>query len=33
MADTERGEELRCQIDMLGRLIDAYRNNKIRQRG
>jgi fructose-1,6-bisphosphatase-3 len=32
MADTERGKEFRCQIDMMERLIDAYRNNDLRQR-
>jgi fructose-1,6-bisphosphatase-3 len=32
MADTERGKEFRCQIDMLERLIDAYRNNDLRQK-
>ena len=32
MADTERGQEFRCQIDMLERLVDAYRNNDLRQR-
>jgi fructose-1,6-bisphosphatase III len=31
MADTERGQELRCQIDLLERLIEAYRNNDLRQ--
>jgi fructose-1,6-bisphosphatase-3 len=31
MADTERGEELRCEIKMLERLIEAYRNNELRQ--
>ena len=31
MADTERGDELRCQIDMLERLIEAYHNNELRQ--
>ncbi len=29
--DTERGAELRCQIDMLQRLIDAYRDNRLRE--
>ncbi len=33
MSDTERGEELRCDIEMLERLIDAYRNNELRQNG
>ena len=32
MADTERGKEFRCQIDMLERLIEAYRNNDLRQK-
>jgi fructose-1,6-bisphosphatase-3 len=31
MADTERGKEFRSQIAMLERLIEAYRNNDIRQ--
>ncbi|HET6250290.1 MAG TPA: fructose-bisphosphatase class III [Tepidisphaeraceae bacterium] len=31
MADTERGQEFRCQIDMLERLIEAYRGNDLRQ--
>ena len=31
MADTERGTELRCQIDMLERLIEAYQTNALRQ--
>ena len=31
MADTERGKEFRCQIDMLERLIEAYRGNDLRQ--
>jgi fructose-1,6-bisphosphatase-3 len=30
IGDTERGEELRCQIDMLQRLIDAYHDNRLR---
>ena len=32
MADTERGEELRSRIDMLQRLIEAYRSNELRQK-
>jgi fructose-1,6-bisphosphatase-3 len=32
MGDTERGKEFRCQIDMMERLIEAYRNNDLRQR-
>lgn len=32
MGDTERGEELRCRIDMLQRLSEAYRSNELRQR-
>ena len=32
MADTERGQQLRCDIQMLERLIDAYRNNDLRQK-
>ena len=31
IGDTERGEELRCQIDMLQRLIDAYHDNRLRE--
>jgi fructose-1,6-bisphosphatase-3 len=31
MADTERGEALRSQIDLLERLIEAYRHNELRQ--
>jgi fructose-1,6-bisphosphatase-3 len=31
VGDTERGEEIRGQIELLGRLIEAYRGNKIRQ--
>jgi fructose-1,6-bisphosphatase-3 len=31
IGDTERGAELRCQIDMLQRLIDAYHSNRLRQ--
>lgn len=30
-ADTERGVELRCRIQLLERLIEAYRNNDLRQ--
>jgi fructose-1,6-bisphosphatase-3 len=30
MADTERGDQIRCEIRMLGRLIEAYRNNDLR---
>ena len=30
-ADTERGAELRCRIELLERLIEAYRNNALRQ--
>lgn len=33
MADTERGDQIRCEIRMLERLIDAYRNNDLRQGG
>jgi fructose-1,6-bisphosphatase-3 len=32
VADTERGKEMRCTIQMLERLIEAYRNNELRQR-
>jgi len=32
MADTERGEQIRCDIEMLERLIEAYRNNDLRQK-
>lgn len=31
MADTERGEQFRCEIEMLERLIELYRNNELRQ--
>jgi fructose-1,6-bisphosphatase-3 len=31
MADTERGDQIRCEIRMLERLIEAYRNNHLRQ--
>ena len=31
MKDTERGAEMRCQIDLLECLIEAYRNNRLRQ--
>ncbi len=31
MADTERGEQFRCDITMLERLIELYRNNDLRQ--
>ncbi len=31
MADTERGEQFRCDIAMLERLIELYRNNDLRQ--
>lgn len=31
MADTERGEQLRSEIEMLERLIELYRNNDLRQ--
>ena len=31
IADTERGRELKCQIDMLEKLIDAYQHNRLRQ--
>ncbi len=31
MADTERGEQFRCDIEMLERLIELYRNNDLRQ--
>ena len=32
MADTERGEQIRSDIEMLERLIEAYRNNDLRQK-
>jgi fructose-1,6-bisphosphatase III len=32
MADTERGQRLRCEINLLQHLIEAYRNNQLRQR-
>jgi fructose-1,6-bisphosphatase-3 len=31
IGDTERGRELGCQIDMLQRLIDAYRSNRLQE--
>jgi fructose-1,6-bisphosphatase-3 len=31
MSDTERGRQIRCEIRMLERLIEAYRNNNLRQ--
>ena len=31
MADTERGEQFRCNIEMLERLIELYQNNDLRQ--
>ncbi len=31
MADTERGEQFRCDMTMLERLIELYRNNDLRQ--
>ena len=31
MSDTERGEQFRCDIAMLERLIELYRNNDLRQ--
>jgi fructose-1,6-bisphosphatase-3 len=30
MADTERGEQFRCEIRMLEKLIEAYRGNRLR---
>ncbi len=33
MSDTERGEQFRCEIEMLERLIELYRNNELRQDG
>jgi fructose-1,6-bisphosphatase-3 len=33
MSDTERGKEMRHQIELLERLIEAYRNNDLRQHG
>ena len=32
MANTERGAELRCEIDMLQRLVELYRSNDLRQK-
>jgi hypothetical protein len=32
IGDTERGVEMRCEIEMLGRLIEQYRTNQLRQR-
>ncbi|WP_373651314.1 fructose-bisphosphatase class III [Schlesneria sp. DSM 10557] len=31
MSDTERGEQFRCDIEMLERLIELYRNNELAQ--
>ncbi len=31
VADTERGAEIRAEIELLVRLVDAYRNNQLRQ--
>jgi fructose-1,6-bisphosphatase III len=31
MGDTERGAELRCHVNLLERLIEAYRTNRLRQ--
>ncbi len=31
VADTEHGEEIRCRIALLERLVEAYRGNKLRQ--
>jgi fructose-1,6-bisphosphatase-3 len=33
VADTERGAELRGRLELLGRLLEAYRANKLRQGG
>ncbi len=33
MADTERGDQIRCEIRMLERLIEAYRHNDLRRGG
>jgi fructose-1,6-bisphosphatase III len=33
MADTERGDQIRCEIRLLERLIEAYRNNDLRPSG
>jgi fructose-1,6-bisphosphatase-3 len=33
VADTERGQQLRCEMAQLRRLVEAYRSNKIRQGG
>jgi fructose-1,6-bisphosphatase-3 len=30
VGDTERGAEIRAEIDLLGQLVDAYRRNEIR---
>jgi hypothetical protein len=32
MGDTERGEQIRCEIEMLERLIELYRDNDLRQK-
>ncbi len=33
IADTERGDQIRSEVRMLGRLIEAYRTNELRQSG
>lgn len=33
MSDTERGQEMGRQIELLGRLVEAYKDNRLRQRG
>ncbi|HSI33772.1 MAG: fructose-bisphosphatase class III [Phycisphaerae bacterium] len=33
MADTERGQQFKAEIEMLERLVRAYRTNRIRQKG
>src|SRR5205807_6375131 len=33
MADTERGAEIRSDVRALERLVEAYRDNEVRQRG
>jgi fructose-1,6-bisphosphatase-3 len=33
MADTERGEQIRCDIHLLERLVEAYQRNDLRPEG
>ncbi|MDB5296717.1 MAG: hypothetical protein JWO31_2700, partial [Phycisphaerales bacterium] len=32
MADTERGKDIKRQIELLEQLVDAYNDNRLRQR-